>query len=103
MSVAALPPGPRAGLRSLLPIAIGRDPLGFLTGLARTYGDTLWTPRTRRKYFFGRFARVYPVYLLSLLVVLLLHSLHLQQLISQLQILYLSDVDGILQVDISFG
>jgi peptidoglycan/LPS O-acetylase OafA/YrhL len=40
---------------------------GFV--LARTYGETLWTPRTLWKYGVGRVARVYPVYLLSLLIV----------------------------------
>ena len=40
---------------------------GFV--LARTYGSTLWTPPNFRKYLAGRFARVYPVYLLSLLIV----------------------------------
>jgi peptidoglycan/LPS O-acetylase OafA/YrhL len=37
--------------------------------LARTYGCTSWTAFHLRKYFAGRFARVYPVYLLSLLIV----------------------------------
>jgi peptidoglycan/LPS O-acetylase OafA/YrhL len=40
---------------------------GFV--LARTYGHTEWTRRNFRKYLAGRFARVYPVYLLSLLIV----------------------------------
>ena len=40
---------------------------GFV--LARTYGDTRWTPRSVWKYGVGRVARVYPVYLLSLLIV----------------------------------
>ncbi len=37
--------------------------------LARTYGTLTWNRRTLKNYFVGRFARVYPVYLLSLLVV----------------------------------
>jgi peptidoglycan/LPS O-acetylase OafA/YrhL len=41
---------------------------GFV--LARTYASTQWTPRNLWKYLTGRFARVYPVYLLSLLIVL---------------------------------
>jgi peptidoglycan/LPS O-acetylase OafA/YrhL len=41
---------------------------GFV--LARTYGSTLWSPRSVWKYLAGRVARVYPVYLLSLLIVL---------------------------------
>lgn len=40
---------------------------GFV--LARTYGATQWTGAHFRKYLTGRFARVYPVYLLSLLIV----------------------------------
>ena len=43
MAAHAWPPGPPTGLRSVLPIAIGRDALGFLTGLARTYGDVAHT------------------------------------------------------------
>ncbi|MGC4084668.1 MAG: cytochrome P450 [Vicinamibacterales bacterium] len=39
----AWPPGPARGLRSVLPIAIGRDPLGFLQDLRRTYGDIAHT------------------------------------------------------------
>jgi len=41
---------------------------GFV--LARTYANTRWTSANTRKYLIGRFARVYPVYLLSLLIVL---------------------------------
>jgi peptidoglycan/LPS O-acetylase OafA/YrhL len=41
---------------------------GFV--LARTYDATQWNPRNSWKYVVGRFARVYPVYLLSLLIVL---------------------------------
>jgi peptidoglycan/LPS O-acetylase OafA/YrhL len=41
---------------------------GFV--LARTYAGTGWNPRSVWKYLMGRAARVYPVYLLSLLVVL---------------------------------
>ena len=41
---------------------------GFV--LARTYASTPWNPRSVWKYAVGRFARVYPVYLLSLLIVL---------------------------------
>ncbi len=40
---------------------------GFV--LARTYGWTMWTGAHFRKYLVGRFARIYPVYLLSLLIV----------------------------------
>jgi peptidoglycan/LPS O-acetylase OafA/YrhL len=40
---------------------------GFV--LARTYGLTEWNRESCRKYLVGRFARVYPVYLLSLLIV----------------------------------
>ena len=40
---------------------------GFV--LARTYGPTAWNRANFRKYLVGRFARVYPVYLLSLLIV----------------------------------
>jgi len=40
---------------------------GFV--LARTYGSIEWNPVNLRKYFVGRLARVYPVYLLSLLIV----------------------------------
>lgn len=40
---------------------------GFV--LARTYGTTPWTRRNLWKYAVGRVARVYPVYLLSLLIV----------------------------------
>ncbi len=37
--------------------------------LARTYNTTPWNSRNLRKYFLARFARVYPGYLLSLIVV----------------------------------
>jgi peptidoglycan/LPS O-acetylase OafA/YrhL len=40
---------------------------GFV--LARTYGLTEWNRGNLRKYLTGRLARVYPVYLLSLLIV----------------------------------
>ena len=40
---------------------------GFV--LARTYGRIEWNRENFRKYLAGRFARVYPVYLLSLLIV----------------------------------
>jgi peptidoglycan/LPS O-acetylase OafA/YrhL len=40
---------------------------GFV--LARTYASTQWSAANVRKYLLGRFARVYPVYLLSLLIV----------------------------------
>lgn len=40
---------------------------GFV--LARTYGHKEWTRRNLWKYAVGRIARVYPVYLLSLLIV----------------------------------
>jgi peptidoglycan/LPS O-acetylase OafA/YrhL len=41
---------------------------GFV--LAKTYGLTRWNGGNFRKYLAGRFARVYPVYLISLLIVL---------------------------------
>jgi peptidoglycan/LPS O-acetylase OafA/YrhL len=41
---------------------------GFV--LARTYASTDWSSRNVWKYLVGRFARIYPVYLLSLLIVL---------------------------------
>jgi peptidoglycan/LPS O-acetylase OafA/YrhL len=41
---------------------------GFV--LARTYADTSWNAASTWKYLVGRFARVYPVYLVSLLIVL---------------------------------
>ena len=41
---------------------------GFVLG--RTYAATQWNPANLRKYLAGRFARVYPVYFLSLLIVL---------------------------------
>ena len=37
--MSAWPPGPRRSLASALPFGLGRDPLSFITGLARTYGD----------------------------------------------------------------
>jgi len=40
---------------------------GFV--LAKSYSNTAWTGRNLAKYFAARFARIYPVYLLSLLVV----------------------------------
>src|SRR3984957_3008180 len=40
---------------------------GFV--LARTYASTEWSAANVRKYLLGRFARVYPVYLLSLVIV----------------------------------
>ncbi len=40
---------------------------GFV--LARNYGATLWNRGNVWKYVVGRFARIYPVYLLSLLIV----------------------------------
>jgi peptidoglycan/LPS O-acetylase OafA/YrhL len=40
---------------------------GFV--LARTYGPVEWSGANFRKYLTGRFARIYPVYLLSLLIV----------------------------------
>lgn len=40
---------------------------GFV--LARTYGLTVWNGASYRKYMVGRLARVYPVYLMSLLIV----------------------------------
>jgi peptidoglycan/LPS O-acetylase OafA/YrhL len=41
---------------------------GFV--LAKTYASTAWNPASVWKYLVGRFARLYPVYLLSLLIVL---------------------------------
>ena len=41
---------------------------GFV--LARTYASTEWNPTNLWRYLLGRFARIYPVYLLSLLIVL---------------------------------
>ena len=41
---------------------------GFV--LARTYASTAWNLSNTWKYLVGRFARLYPVYLLSLLIVL---------------------------------
>ena len=41
---------------------------GFV--LTRTYAATLWERRTLVNYWIGRFARVYPVYLLSLAVMI---------------------------------
>jgi cytochrome P450 len=35
----AWPPGPPKTLSSVLPFGLGRDPLAFLTNIARTYGD----------------------------------------------------------------
>jgi peptidoglycan/LPS O-acetylase OafA/YrhL len=40
---------------------------GFV--LARSYSSTVWNPRSILRYSAGRVARVYPVYLCSLLVV----------------------------------
>ena len=40
---------------------------GFV--LARSYSDTRWTGKSLLRYGAGRFARVYPVYVLSLAVV----------------------------------
>lgn len=39
---------------------------GFV--LTRSYGDTVWTRASLKRYAVARFARVYPVYLLSLLI-----------------------------------
>jgi peptidoglycan/LPS O-acetylase OafA/YrhL len=39
---------------------------GFV--LTRSYGETDWTRKSLRRYALARFARVYPVYLLSLLI-----------------------------------
>jgi cytochrome P450 len=36
---ATWPPGPPRTLRSILPIGLGRDPLGFISEIPRTYGD----------------------------------------------------------------
>lgn len=40
---AVWPPGPPRGIRNILPIAIGRDALGFLQDLTGTYGDLAHT------------------------------------------------------------
>ncbi len=39
MAAATWPPGPPKTLSSLVPFGLGRDPLGFITNLSRTYGD----------------------------------------------------------------
>src|SRR6476620_8407625 len=39
MAAHAWPPGPRRSFSSLLPFGLGRDPLGFVSSLAGTYGD----------------------------------------------------------------
>src|SRR3954471_5859084 len=39
MAAAGWPPGPRSSPRSLLPIALGREPLSFLRDLTARYGD----------------------------------------------------------------
>lgn len=43
MRATVWPPGPSRGLRSLLPIAVGRDPLAFLQDLHRNFGDIAHT------------------------------------------------------------
>jgi peptidoglycan/LPS O-acetylase OafA/YrhL len=68
--IALMLPGPlaaimRAGYRAVPTFFVLS---GFV--LARTYASTRWNPRNVWKYLVGRFARVYPVYLLSLLIVL---------------------------------
>lgn len=68
--VAQMLPGPleaimRAGYRAVPTFFVLS---GFV--LARTYASTQWNLRSVWKYLVGRFARVYPVYLLSLLIVL---------------------------------
>jgi peptidoglycan/LPS O-acetylase OafA/YrhL len=68
--VAAMLPAPlqaimRAGYRAVPTFFVLS---GFV--LARTYASMEWDARGLWKYLVGRFARVYPVYLLSLLVVL---------------------------------
>lgn len=68
--IALMMPGP---LRSVARSGYLAVPTFFvLSGfvLARTYASTRWSPRSVWKYLVGRFARVYPVYLLSLLIVL---------------------------------
>jgi peptidoglycan/LPS O-acetylase OafA/YrhL len=68
--IVLLLPGP---LRDLVRRGYQAVPTFFvLSGfvLARTYGATEWNGLNFRKYLLGRFARVYPVYLLSLLIVL---------------------------------
>ena len=68
--VALALPGP---LRAIMRAGYFAVPTFFtLSGfvLARTYASTQWNPRNLWKYLVGRVARVYPVYLLSLLIVL---------------------------------
>ncbi len=68
--IAASLPGP---LQALIRGGYQAVPTFFvLSGfvLARTYAGTDWNPLSGWKYLVGRFARVYPVYLLSLLIVL---------------------------------
>ena len=68
--IAQMLPGPLAAIMRAGYLAV---PTFFvLSGfvLARTYASTEWNPRNCWKYLVGRFARVYPVYLLSLLIVL---------------------------------
>lgn len=68
--IAAALPGP---LQAILRGGYQAVPTFFvLSGfvLARTYASTAWSPMNAWKYLVGRFARVYPVYLLSLLIVL---------------------------------
>lgn len=63
-------PGP---LQSIMRYGYQAVPTFFvLSGfvLARNYASTQWNPANTWKYLVGRFARVYPVYLLSLLIVL---------------------------------
>ncbi len=68
--VAQMLPGP---LQAILRGGYQAVPTFFvLSGfvLARTYAATQWNRANLWKYLAGRFARVYPVYLLSLLIVL---------------------------------
>jgi peptidoglycan/LPS O-acetylase OafA/YrhL len=68
--VALMLPGP---LQAIMRTGYQAVPTFFvLSGfvLARTYASTEWNPRSVWRYLVGRLARVYPVYLLSLLIVL---------------------------------
>jgi peptidoglycan/LPS O-acetylase OafA/YrhL len=66
--IAAFPDGIYSLIRGgYLAVPIFFSLSGFV--LARNYGQTPWTGRNVRKYGMGRVARIYPVYLLSLLLV----------------------------------
>ena len=68
--IAVLLPGP---LQAIIRAGYQAVPTFFMLSgfvLARTYASTEWNPVNAWKYLVGRFARIYPVYLLSLLIVL---------------------------------